>query len=295
MVRLLISDCSDPRADFAAMNESPVFRVLTMPLERNEIRRHFHDALDWCGGQRPTAQRLAASGSGLRDALAILAHEINTPLSLIQGYSDALIQRSGMLTGMAAPTGAEQKALEAIGRNAKHCLRLMTQTAQAALGAFPHRQPLSCAASGLVAVLMDAYPFTAKERARVSIRLVRDFHVPSGGELALLVMYLATRVALDAPRGMAQARLCISVDVRDGARLLQFEASAEPSAETLETPGSRSIFDNMSAIEHLCQRMMHTQGGDFRLDPSTGGGPLMVLRLGPLANDAQEKRTQPFD
>ncbi|MGE0430250.1 MAG: hypothetical protein AB7P11_19780, partial [Hydrogenophaga sp.] len=72
------------------MNESPVFRVLTMPLERNEIRRHFHDALDWCGGQRPTAQRLAASGSGLRDALAILAHEINTPLSLIQGYSDAL-------------------------------------------------------------------------------------------------------------------------------------------------------------------------------------------------------------
>lgn len=68
-----------PQADFAAINQAPVFRILEEPFDPVAISRHLREAMGLSARQRLASLQCEDGGPALRDALAFLAHEINTP------------------------------------------------------------------------------------------------------------------------------------------------------------------------------------------------------------------------
>lgn len=284
LVRLLITDGRHPQADFAAINEAPVFRILEKPFDPFAISQHLHEAMGLCARQRLASSPCEGGGAALRDALAFLAHEINTPLSLIQGYAHALTHRQGIFSTVPAPTGAVKQALEVTERSAGHCLSLMTWVAETAQNACPRREMRLSTASAEMRALLQSYPFAGEESDWVSIAVEHDFPLPSKAGLLHLVLFTLMRTALDALQRTAQPRLRITLGVHEGASCIRFSHNGKrPPAQaldaltasrswSLESPGRGLVF---------CQRVMRGLQGDFRMVLAPNEETVTFLRFGP--------------
>lgn len=281
MVRVLITDGSKPQADFAAINQAPVFRVLDKSMDPASIRQHLREALSLHARQALESQRLEDGGQALRDAIAFLAHEINTPLSLVQGYTHALIERSGAFSDMPVQPDAVQRALKATERNARRCLSLMAFIAETAESAFSRRAQATCTASTLLKTLLNKHPFAGKEREWVSIDVGQDFQLASRPELLQLVLFTLTQNALQALRGTMQPRLRITLGIQDNANCISFAHNGKSlPAEALDalinrSPGSGSL--DMDLL--FCQGVMRSLRGEFRIASAPAQETVAMLRF----------------
>lgn len=283
LIRLLIPDDQAPQADLMAINEAQVFRIFAMQMDIASARRHLGDAMDLHARQSREWQQLETSGPALRDALAFLAHEINTPLSLIQGYSHALINGSGVFSTAPAPTDTVKRALEATERNARHCLSLMTLVAETAQSAFAHRTSPSCNASDLLHALLNTYPFAGQEGEWVSIDVQHDFPIPSRHELLRMVLFTLTRNTLLTLHGESQPRLVIALGVDESTNYIRLASNGRNlPAETLDTLTSSSPASGSLGIGlAFCLRVMRTLRGEFQIVSPPGQKTVATLRLAP--------------
>lgn len=283
LVRLLITDGKDPRADFAAINEAPVFRILEKPLDPNATGQHLRDAMDLYARRRLELLPCEDGGAGLRDALAFLAHEINTPLSLIQGYAHALTHRLGAFSTAPPPTNAMKQALEASERSARHCQSLMTWVAETAQNAWARREPALGSASGGMRALLESYPFSGDESRWVSIDVERDFPLPAKAGLLPLVFFTLMRTALHALQGAEQPRLRITVGVHEADACIRISHNGKrPPTEAVDAlTASRAQSSGSLAMGLVfCQRVMHNLRGDFQIALTPSEETTAVLRFG---------------
>lgn len=269
LVRMLITDRCDPQADYAAINEAPVFRVLEKPLDPHSTGLHIRDAMGLYARRRRELLRCENGGATLPEALAFLAHEINTPLSLIQGYAHAL------------------------NRSARHCQSLMSWAAETAKNTCTHRDVALGSAAERIRALLASHPFTGGESGWVSVDIERDFPLPAKAALLPMVFFTLMRTALNALQGTARPHLRITVGEQQGEPGISISHNGKhPSVDVLQAlTASRAQASGSAAMGLLfCQRAMRSLRGDLRIALTPDGETAALLRFGLSVPDSEVQR-----
>src|SRR2546428_6005348 len=225
VVRLLLSAFAEKDVAIDAVNKGQVFRILEKPLDEEATRAALREALTFYQ-QRAHEQAVHESrAAAMRETLGFLAHELNTPLSIVRGYIEELKGRLqpvdagiGSVTMREDRPGKVAALLNAAERSALHCHSLMSTFVQSARDAYPGAQPQTVTASSLIKTLLDEYPFEHDERPRLSIHVEQDFLLPGRRDLLYLVLCTLTKNALQALRGKPSGKLAVTVgnDIAQG-------------------------------------------------------------------------------
>lgn len=263
-VRLLLTDGEHPADDFAAINRAGVFRVLLKPLNSAAVTQHLCDALKHHARQHLASTRREDKGLALRDTLAFLAHEINTPLSLVQGYARAMLDRAGVFSAEPAPTGMVKQALEATERSARQCLSLTALITNTARQAFPETAFTTSRASDVLRALLRNYPFEGQGKEVVSLVVEQDVDLPSSPELLYMACFVLVDHVLRVQRTHPRPLLRIVLGVH---------GEAHPPR-----PDER-----LDAGLMFCQRVMRTLHGELHLTAPSDRETVAILDFGHVA------------
>jgi len=227
LVRLLVTAYAEKEVAIAAINEGQVFRILEKPLDEQRTREALREALALYNLRSMERAVHEQRVSAMRETLGFLAHELNTPLSTVRGFMDALkhrhqapmpgatAQESGMVRFAEGTPGEVLAAIESAERRALYCQSLVATFVQSARDAYPGGTVQTVTASSLIQALLDEYPFEDDELSWVSCRLSEDFVLPGRRDLLYLVLCTLTKNALQALRGRAQPALRIELGRED--------------------------------------------------------------------------------
>ncbi|MBP6404919.1 MAG: hybrid sensor histidine kinase/response regulator [Proteobacteria bacterium] len=305
LIRLLATAYAEKDVAIAAVNQGKVLRILEKPLDDTLTREALREALALHRAQ--SFERALNEGrvSALRETLGFLAHELNTPLGTIRGFVGSVADRY-QAPGPDGPAGVAQfsedrpgqlvGALQRAGRAALYCQSLVSTFVQSARDAYPGALPQTVNASGLVAALLDEFPFEENEHTCVSSRIEADFQLPGRRDLLYLVLCTVTKNALLALRGQPGASLCLEVGQdaadADGVRRpwMRF-ADNGPGIPpdvlarlTHEPVTTRADSGGNGMGLMFCQRVMQAAGGAIQIQSQLGQGTTVTLYFKPLVS-----------
>jgi len=301
LVRLLATAYAEKEVAIAAVNDGKVFRILEKPLEDASTRAALREAVALFRAQALERAMNEGRVSALRETLGFLAHELNTPLATVRGCVNTVAERylppePGAAPGLARFTeytpGELVAALERAERRALYCQSLVSTFVQSARDAYPGAAAQSVNGAGLVAALLDEFPFEDNERSWVSSENMQDFHLPGRRDLLYLVLCTLTKNALLALRTVEQPALHISVGAEPvggaGARpWIRFsdngpgippEVLAKLTREPVTTRAA-SGGNGMGLM--FCQRVMQSIGGQIEIASAQGQGTVVTLYFRP--------------
>ncbi len=304
IIRLLATAYAEKDVAIAAVNQGKVLRILEKPLDDTLTREALREALALHRAQSFERAMNEGRVSALRETLGFLAHELNTPLGTIRGFVGSVADRyqppgSGSPAGVALFSedrpGQLVGALQRAGRAALYCQSLVSTFVQSARDAYPGALPQTVSASGLVAALLDEFPFEDNERNCVSSSIESDFQLPGRRDLLYLVLCTVTKNALLALRGQPGASLRIEVgqgetDANGAGRPWMRFADNGPGipAEVLSrlmhepvTTRADSGGNGMGLM--FCQRVMQAAGGAIQIRSEVGQGTTVTLYFKPLS------------
>ncbi len=302
LIRLLATAYAEKDVAIAAVNHGKVLRILEKPLDDTLTREALREALALHRAQ--SFERALNEGrvSALRETLGFLAHELNTPLGTIRGFVGSVSDRY-LPPGPDAPVGVAQfteerpgqlaGALQRAGRAALYCQSLVSTFVQSARDAYPGALPQSVTASGLVAALLDEFPFEDNERTCVSSHIHTDFQLPGRRDLLYLVLCTVTKNALQALRGQASAQLRIEAGqdpagthspARPWMRFVDNGPGIPPDVLarlTQEPITTRAESGGNGMGLMFCQRVMQAAGGAIHIESQVGQGTTVTLSFKP--------------
>lgn len=302
VIRLLATAYAEKDVAIAAVNQGKVLRILEKPLDGPATREALREALALYRSQ--ALERMLNEGrvAALREAIGFLAHELNTPLATVRGYVGTVVGRH-LPAAPGAPEGTVQfseqypgeilTALERAERRALYCQSLVSTFVQSARDAYPGAMPQTVAASGLVAALLDEFPFEEHERGWVASDVQRDFYLPGRRDLLYLVMCTLTKNALIALRGRPGPRLRIEVGsdpaapagrrawivFRDNGPGIAPEVLAKLTREPVTTRPEAGG-NGMGLM--FCHRVMQAINGAIEVESQLGQGTAATLYFHPL-------------
>jgi len=309
LVRLLATAYAEKDVAIAAVNQGKVLRILEKPLDDQLTREALREALALHRAQAFERALNEGRVATLRETLGFLAHELNTPLATVRGCVSTVAERyrpAGAPEGLAQfaedHPGELLAALERAERRALYCQSLVSTFVQSARDAYPGAAPQAVSGSGLVAALLDEFPFEDNERGWVSSQVEQDFSLPGRRDLLYLVLCTLAKNALQALRGggAVQPSLRITVGVEAGAPgqarpWIRFEDNGPGIAPevlarlTREPVTTRAQSGGNGMGLMFCHRVMQSIGGSIQLASTLGQGAAFTLLFRPAGEGAQRE------
>jgi two-component system, response regulator PhcR len=296
VVRMLATAYAEKNVAIAAVNQGKVLRILEKPLNEMQTREALREALALHRKQALERALNESRVAALRETLAFLAHELNTPLATVRGYIGSVRGRY-LPRGPGSPEGVAQfsehdpgevlAALEAAERRALYCQSLVSTFVQSARDAYPGAVPQPTSAAAVVRSLLEEFPFERDERAWVTSDIREDFPLPGRRDLLYLVLCTLTKNALMALRGRRQPGLVIEVgreaggERRPSMRFCDNGPGIPPAILarlTREPVSTRSDADGSGMGLMFCRRVMQSMGGEIVIaSPQDRGAEITLL------------------
>jgi two-component system response regulator PhcR len=296
LVRLLVTAYAEKDVAIAAINQGQVLRILEKPLEDEPTRDALREALELYRHQALERALNEGRAAALRETLGFLAHELNTPLATVRGSIAAVLDRHQPPQDGDAPStvrfeelqpGELIAALHRAERRALYCQSLVSTFVQSARDAHPGAAPQTVSASGLLAALLDEYPFEDRERQWVDGHLRHDFRLPGRRDLLYLVLCTLTKNAVLALRGQPAPRLRIEIECtqtsgqpRGVVRFIDNGPGIPPEVLarlTREPVTTRAATGGNGMGLMFCQRVMQAAGGRVNIRSEPGAGTVVEL------------------
>ncbi|MFS8974911.1 hybrid sensor histidine kinase/response regulator [Cupriavidus necator] len=282
IVRMLVTAYADKDMLLQTVNSGEVFRILEKPLSVTDVREVLRQAGERHRERALRQHRLMA----IDETLAFLAHELNTPLAAIANFARGIQSRvAGEYNEQRQ--GEIGQAASAMHDNAQYCLAVLSsflQSVRSSAGSKAVRPEPSAevSAGGLVASLLDTYPFAGSQRQWVQVEVHGDFPVQTLPNCVALVL---SSVMSNALRALADV----------AAPSLRFVVVAQPSQEIRicdNGPGippevmERLLVDPVTTHASaggsglgmiFCNRVMQSFGGGIRIASASGAGTTVTL------------------
>ncbi|HEV7815662.1 MAG TPA: hybrid sensor histidine kinase/response regulator [Janthinobacterium sp.] len=298
IVRILVTAFADKDVLLDTVNGGEIFRVLEKPLDMAMLRSTLHLA-----GQRARERSSRrATLKAIEEALAFLAHELNTPLATIANFARGIQRRSmdgGGQPGLPADPGEMAAAAAQINENARYCQTVLNsfvdsvKLASSAAGRLAARPGSS--ARQLLASLLEVYPLTPAQRASISLEVRRDFAVAALPNCVALVLSSVLSNALRAVDGHPAPAL--SFKVQAGARP-QIHLTDNGSGIPPEILG-RLLRDPITMHADgggsgwgliFCNRIMQSFGGSIAVTSEHGRYTTVALNFPVLTKEYNDDR-----
>src|SRR5665647_1312470 len=150
VVRMLATAYAEKEVAVAAINQGRVQCILEKPFDEAQVRAALREALETYRQRERDHALIEGRAAAMRETLAFLAHELNTPLVTVRGYMDELKARyrgpvEGASPGAALIAehrpGDALKMIAAAERRALYAQSLVATFVQSARNAYPGAAP----------------------------------------------------------------------------------------------------------------------------------------------------------
>jgi two-component system, response regulator PhcR len=279
IVRILVTAYADKDVLLQTVNAGEVFRILEKPLTPAIVRETLRVAFDRFHERALQNQRLMAMG----ETLAFLAHELNTPLAAIALNARSIENRTD---GEHDSDGEIAGAARSMRESAQYCISVVSSFWRSVhnghrrlAGGDPRNE---ITAHGLIAALLDTYPFASTQRTWVEVEVAGDFPVLTQPNCVALVLSSllsnALRALADVPA--PSVRFTVIAEPEPGIRICDNGPGIPPEvkASLLTDPittHAKSGGNGLGLI--LCNRVMQSCGGGIRIESTPGGGTTVML------------------
>jgi len=302
IVRILVTAYADKDVLLETVNGGDIFRVLEKPLDMDVVRSTLHLA-----GQRARDRGTRqATLRAIEEALAFLAHELNTPLATIANFArgiqrrgDAAAQGGGGHADVAA-AGADEVAAAAarIHDNVRYC--------QAVLNSFVESVKLASTAAGnlpgggnsarqLLSSLLDVYPLTPAQRGAIALDVRSDFAVAALPNCVALVLSSVLSNALRAVDGHPEPALSFLVQGGTRPQIRLNDNGSGIPREILD----RLLLDPITMHANgggsgwgliFCNRIMQSFGGSIEVTSEQGRYTTVALNFPAIIKEYHDDR-----
>jgi two-component system response regulator PhcR len=211
IVRMLVTAYADKEMLISAINTGDIFRILEKPYDMVQVRRELALAAELARERRSRLHRLMA----VDETLAFLAHELNTPLASILGFSSGIQRR--MKEPLDAPRQNEvERASERINEAAAYCMSVLSSFLASVRNVNASASTrLLTSARELVTALLDTYPLTPAQRASIAVEVSEDFVITDAPVCATLVLSSLLSNALRALEGHESPHVAFAIEGGD--------------------------------------------------------------------------------
>ncbi|MBB5423065.1 hybrid sensor histidine kinase/response regulator [Paraburkholderia atlantica] len=280
IVRILVTAYADVEMLLQTVNTGEVFRILEKPLKPAAVRDTLQLAFDRYHERAMQNQRLIA----IDETLAFIAHELNTPLAAIALNAHSIEDRTD------AERDAEGEILGAaksMRESAQYCMAVVSSFWRSVHNGRRRQQEgdearIESTAHGLIAALLDTYPFTTAQRSWVQVDVESDFAVLTQPNCVALVLSSllsnALRALADVPSPSVRFTVTTephpSIGICDNGPGIPPEIKDRLLTDPITTH-AKSGGNGLGLI--LCNRVMQSCGGGLRIESTSGGGTTVVL------------------
>ncbi|WP_420993506.1 hybrid sensor histidine kinase/response regulator [Cupriavidus sp. 30B13] len=282
IVRVLVTAYADKDMLLQTVNTGEVFRILEKPLGLGQVRDALRLAAERYRERSMRHQRLMA----IDETLAFLAHELNTPLAAIANFARGIESR------VAAEYNPQRQgeigqAASAMHDNAQYCLAVISSFLQSvrSTGSRPSTQATGSrevTAGGLIASLLDTYPFSGPQRGWVQVEMEDDFAVRTLPNCVALVLSSLLSNALRALDGVAapSLRFVVATEPEAAIRICDNGPGIPPEVmgRLLVDPVTTHASTGGNGLGMIfCNRVMQSFGGGIRIESTAGAGTTVTL------------------
>ncbi len=283
VIRMLVTAYADREMLLHTVNSGEVFRILEKPLHLERVKTALQEAyaISWERGIRQ--QRLLA----MNETLNFLAHELNTPLASIVNFSKGIQRRIGGGETWHQATQEIHQAALATHDNAQYCLSLLSSFVNSIHSINPKINSYSeITAHQLVLSLLDSYPLTSAQRARIQVEMHQDFNITALPNCVALVLSSVLSNALRALKGSPSPKVIFSISDRETPQIAISNNGPCIPPEILERLMEAPLTTHAETGGKgwgmvFCRRVMHAFGGDISISSMPEFGTAIMLKFPP--------------
>jgi len=274
VVRVLVTAFAQREVLLDTVNSGEIFRILEKPLDLGEVRLVLRLACTLVRERAARQQKLMA----MDETLAFLAHELNTPLAVINNFALGVQSR----VGEDAQIG---QAAQSIAQNATYCLGLLSSFVASVKGAggLPACE-LGGMAQQMVVALLDSYPLTPVQRTAIRIEVIDDFAISVLPNCVALVLSSILSNALRAVREQAEPSIRFTLRVEGKPQICIADNGGGISPEVLQ----KLLIDPVNTYTDegghgwgmiFCQRIMQSFQGSIEVYSAPGEETRVTLNF----------------